>query len=51
MQPVTSAQTQPAPARDPDLSISQRMGGIAFACLLAALVVAVIATAVKGKKK
>ena len=46
---ATLAQAQPAP--DPDSALGERMGGIVFVCLLAALVVAVVVKAAKGKKK
>ena len=48
---ATLAQAQPTPAQDPDAALAQRMGGIAFVCLLAALVVAVVVKAARGKKK
>lgn len=46
---ATLAQTQPT--QDPDAALGQRMGAIAFMCLLAALIVAIVMKAAKGKKK
>lgn len=48
---LAQAQAQAQPAPDPDAALGQRMGGIAFVCLLAALVVAVVMKAAKGMKK
>lgn len=45
------AQAQPAGSGNPDLAVSRNMGTIIFACLVAAVVVAAISKAAKGKKK
>lgn len=51
MPTLTLAQAQPAQSHDPNLAISEHMGTIIFACLVAAVVVALISKAAKGKKK
>lgn len=43
------AQTQPS--GDPNLAVSRLMGKVMFLCLLAALIVALVMRAAKGKKK
>jgi len=45
------AQTQTQPSGDPNLAVSRLMGKVMFLCLLAALIVALVMKAAKGKKK
>ena len=48
---LAQTQTQTQPSGNPNLAVSRLMGKVMFLCLLAALIVALVMRAAKGKKK